>query len=277
MTANELCAWLRSWHPVGDDTVDRVIVGRGDTVVRGVSVMWYPTWAALRAAVARGHNTVVAHEPTFFTHYDLRGFDEAFGQLPEPARQAVTVTRDAKRRWIEEQGLVVIRCHDVLDSMAGGIVDSLAARLGFGRADYVTQVPHHRVVRIAPAAPAREIAQRLANAFAEIGQPGVAFYGDPDRVVHSLGLGTGYGCDPWTFVRLGAEMALTINDRVKTWTELAWADDSGYPLVVIDHGTSEEWGVHTLAGLLETQFPELGVQLERQGCSFRWIPGQRDE
>ncbi len=278
MKACDLLDWLLSWHPVGADTVDCIIVGSDATDVRGVAVMWYPTWRHLREAVALGCNVVVTHEPTFFTHYDLRGFDEAFRSLPEPAQAAVAATRDEKRRWIEQQDLVVIRCHDVLDSMPGGIVDTLAARLGFSLADYATQSPHYRVVALEPAQRAGALARRLAERFAAIGQPGVAFYGDPEREVRRLGLGTRYGCDPWHFVTLGADVAVTINDRVKTWTELAWADDAGFPLIVIDHGTSEEWGVERLSELIREKYPQLPVHFLRQGCSFRWItPASRQE
>ena len=46
MTARELCAWLRALHPVPEPSVDRVIAGHADTEVRGVAVMWMPTWTA---------------------------------------------------------------------------------------------------------------------------------------------------------------------------------------------------------------------------------------
>lgn len=271
MTARELCVWLRSLHSVPEPSVDRIIVGNPETIVRGIAVAWMPTWDALREAHAKGCNVFVAHEPTFFTHYDLDGFDAEFRQLPTTALKAVTKTRDEKQRWIEENEIVVIRCHDVLDSMAGGVVDSLAKALGFFAADYVTTAPHYRVVRIVPRVTAAELAQRLANAFAALGQPGVAFYGDPTRVVSSLGLGTGYGCAPWQFIELGAEMCVTIDDRIKTWTEAEWADDAGYPMIVIHHGTSEEWGVRQLREIIAEQYPELSVALLRQGFRARWV------
>lgn len=252
--------------------MDRIVAGDPATIVRGIAVVWTPTWHALQEAVAKGGNVIVAHEPTFFTHLDLDGFDAEFGSLPAKARAAVTKTRDEKRRWIEEQPVVVIRCHDVLDAMPGGVVDSLAAALGFAARDVIAAEPHYRVVRIMPAATAREVAQRLAGAFGALGQPGVAFYGDPSRVIHSLGLGTGYGCSPWRFLEMGAEMGVTIDDRIKTWTETEWADDSGYPLIVIHHGTSEEWGVRRLREIVAEKFPTLPVQLVPQGFRARWVP-----
>ena len=271
MNATELCAWLRALHPVPEPSVDRIVAGHPNTTVRGVAVLWMPTWPALRNAAAQELNIVVAHEPTFYTHHDLDGFDAAMVPLDPRARDAITATRDAKLRWIEENGLVIIRCHDVLDSMPGGVVDSLATALGFSAADYVTSVPHHRVVRLETPAPAGEVARRLAASFHQIGQPGVAFYGDAGRSVRTLALGTGYGNDPWKHFALGADMALAIDDRIKTWSEPVWAEDSGYPMVVINHGTSEEWGVRRLAEIIAVNHPTLNVRLLPQGCGYRWI------
>lgn len=263
--------WLRSLHEVSEPTVDRIIIGSPGTTVRGIAVVWMPTWNALRIAAEQGLNVVVAHEPTFFSHHDLDGFEAAQRDLPPRARAALEDARDAKRRWIEDRGMAVIRCHDVLDSMPGGVVDSLAEQLGFSAADYVASWRGYRVVRLPSAATAQDVAQWLANAFSKIGQPGVGFYGDLARVVKTLGLGTGFGCEPWRFVELGADMALTIDDRIKTWIEGEWADDSGYPLAVINHGTSEEWGVRRLAQRLKDAFPALPVELIPQGCGYRWV------
>jgi putative NIF3 family GTP cyclohydrolase 1 type 2 len=274
MTAGELHRWLRSLHDVPEPSVDRIIAGDPETRVRAIAVVWMPTWEALREACARGCNVIVAHEPTFFTHLDFDGFETEFARLPSRARESVFATRESKRAWIRDHGLVVIRCHDVLDAMPGGVVDSLSAALGFAKEDEVKAVPHHRVVKIEPAIPAGELAQRLANRFAGIGQPGVAFYGDPQRTVRSLGLGTGYACEPWTFVELGADMCVTIDDRIKTWTESEWADDSGFPMIVIHHGTSEEWGVRRLREIVAERFPEINVQQIRQGFRARWVPAQ---
>lgn len=271
LRAVELNTWLHSLHPVGEPSVDRVIAGDPETVARGLAVVWMPTWAALREARALGCNVVVAHEPTFFSHFDLDGFEGGEADL-RPGHQAMCETRQAKLRWIEENGLVVIRCHDVLDQMPGGVVDSLVAKLGFAESAVELRAPSYRIVRIDPPQRALELAQRLAKAFARIGQPGVAFYGDPDRHVARLGLGTGYSCEPGRFLELGAQMCVTIDDRIKTWVETEWADDSGYPMIVIHHGTAEEWGVHTLHQLLASRYPALPVKLIPQGFRARWVP-----
>jgi putative NIF3 family GTP cyclohydrolase 1 type 2 len=274
MTGRDFNPWLRSVHPGPEPSVDRVIAGDPEMPVRGIAVMWTPTWAALREAKAQGCNVVVTHEPTFFSHLDLDGFEEAAGKISPAALNAMSATRDEKLRWIERNGMVVIRCHDVLDLMPGGVADSLVRKLGFSEAEVLVNEPYYRVVKVAPAQRADDLAKRLARAFGEIGQPGVAFYGDPEKKVERLGLGTGYACEPWRFVELGADMCVTIDDRIKTWVETEWADDAGFPMIVIHHGTSEEWGVHTLHELIAQRFPELPVKLQVQGFRARWISAE---
>jgi putative NIF3 family GTP cyclohydrolase 1 type 2 len=251
--------------------VDRVVIGSPDAEVRAVGVMWMPTWAALRSAVAQGANVMVVHEPTFYTHWDRESFHEEFKNLKSRARAALDATRTAKEAWIQQHGITIIRCHDVLDAMPGGVVDSLARELGFAPEEAVTKSGNYRILQLREPRRAGELIQRMAKAFARLGQPGVGFYGDENRMVGKLGLGTGYGCDPWRQIELGAEMALVIDDRIKVWTEPVWAEDAGFPLAVINHGTSEEWGVRTLAEILRTKFPATPVHLIEQGCGYRWI------
>lgn len=272
MTAADLNSWLRALHPVAEPSVDRIIVGDPTTEVRALANVWLPTWPALRAAVAAGANVVVAHEPTFYTHWDLDHFDDAFAALAPEARTALVKTRDEKRRWMEAQGLVLIRCHDVPDRMPLGVVDALLTELGFASSEIVATSPNSRVVRFSPVS-AGELAQRLASTFSALGQPGVAFYGDAARVVRTLGLGTGYSSNLWNQLALGAEMSVAIDDAVQSWSHTAYAEDSGYPLVVINHGTSEEWGVRRVGAMLRAAFPGLPVHHLAQGCGYRWISG----
>ena len=70
LIAGELDRWLRGLHAVPEPSVDRIIVGAPHATVRGIAVVWMPTWAALRTAAERGCNIVVAHEPALFNHHD---------------------------------------------------------------------------------------------------------------------------------------------------------------------------------------------------------------
>ena len=82
--------------------VDTFKDGEGDTPVTGVAVTMMATMDVLKRAVAAGANFVITHEPTFYGHLD---------QLTtlEGEHDAMTA---AKRAYIAEHHLVVLRLHD---------------------------------------------------------------------------------------------------------------------------------------------------------------------
>jgi putative NIF3 family GTP cyclohydrolase 1 type 2 len=56
--------------PWREKTVDRIIAGDPNTPVRGIATTMMGTLDAFKAAAAAGHNMVITHEPTFWSHQD---------------------------------------------------------------------------------------------------------------------------------------------------------------------------------------------------------------
>jgi putative NIF3 family GTP cyclohydrolase 1 type 2 len=260
MKAFDLNAYLNGLAPLPEKTVDRIIIGNPETEIIKIGTAWTPYWDICRQAIAQGINVLVVHEPTFYTHWDLDG--ESL--YPETIAE--------KKRWLEETGLVIIRCHDVLDKIqtAFGIPFAFGHALGFADADLLRANTYYNVYRVEPT-PALEVARRIAQSLKYLGQPGVGFYGDGARMVESVGLGTGMICNPIDFASLQPDMVIVINDAIRTWTQGEFSRDTGLPMVVIDHGTSEEFGVKALHDHLVTAFPELEIIHFQQGCSYQWI------
>lgn len=106
LTAGEVFSYLKSldggWVK-WEDTVDTFKAGSPDTAVKGIAVAWMPYAYALEKAVELGCNMFVTHEPTYYNHRDN---DPKIFRLPAAS---------AKRKFIEKNGLVVVRCHDVWD------------------------------------------------------------------------------------------------------------------------------------------------------------------
>jgi hypothetical protein len=214
----------------------------------------------------------VVHEPTFYSHWDL-GAKTAEYRVNKSAEAAYDKLIAEKRKWIEDNGLTIIRSHDVMDRVLGfGMPFALGQTLGFADKDIVRSRRFYNVYRVEPA-PAREVAQTIASRLKPLGQPGVAFYGDPKRRVATVGVGTGCICDPIQFADLKPDLFIAIDDKVHTWIQTAYAEDSGHPLVVINHGTSESCGMKALAGHLSAAFPKLRVSYAGEGCGYRWVTG----
>jgi putative NIF3 family GTP cyclohydrolase 1 type 2 len=271
LLAKDVAAYLRSLAEVVEPSVDRIVIGDPETEVAGIGTCWLPYWETCRQAVRDGVNLLIVHEPTFYTHWDLDEKSEDLFAASAAGKKAYLKAVETKKDWIEANNLVVIRCHDVLDKIGGfGIPYAFGKLLGFGSGDIIRSEPYYNVYRTGPK-PAIEVARAIARRMAEVRQPGVAFYGDRDRAVSSVGVGTGCFSDPIEFMGLAPDLFIAIDDIVRTWTQTVYARDTGHPLVVVNHGATEEAGVRGLAEFLTKTYPGRKVVHYPQGCGYEWV------
>lgn len=273
ITAAELQKFLISLVELPSKTVDRIIIGDANTKVKKIGTCWMPYWETCKKAVESGVNVLVTHEPTFYTHWDLDEKNGDYYRSPEFTKTQYLELVDKKKKWINENGLVIIRNHDTMDALKEvGIPFALGQFLGFSNAEIIASRTYYNVYKI-KSQPAENVAKNIAQKLSEFGQPGVAFYGNPNIAVSSIGIGTGCICDPMQFADLKPDMFIAIDDVVRTWTQTTFAADSGQPLIVINHGTSEEAGMRMLNQIIKQQFPTLETIHFEQGCSYKWITG----
>jgi putative NIF3 family GTP cyclohydrolase 1 type 2 len=271
LTAGDIQTYLRSLIDVEEPSVDRFIIGDPDTEVKKIGTAWMPYWRVLKEADRTGVNVMVVHEPTFYTHLDLEAEKWDYLDAPAPARDQYMILRDRKKKWIEEKGMVIIRCHDVLDKVPGwGIPYAFGQGLGFRNEQIIRSKTFYNVYQIEPK-PAGEVAKEMAERLKAVGQPGVAFYGYKDYRVKTVGLGTGCICNPLDYSELEPDLFIGIDDTIRTWVQTAWAEDSGRPLIVVNHGTSEEFGVRSLNKHLKEHYKDHEVIHFPTGCSYKWI------
>ncbi len=271
ITARDLNTYLRSLIEVNEPSVDRIIIGDPDTVVKKIGTAWMPYWDILKNAQSAGINVMVVHEPTFYTHWDLNEDKWDYYDAPSPAKENYFELRDKKKAWIEEQNMVIIRCHDVLDKIPEwGIPYAFGQALGFSNKDIVRSKPFYNIYKI-KTIPAIEVARHLADKLKQLGQPGIAFYGNEKYPVSSIGLGTGCISNPLNYAELNPDLYIAIDDSINTWTQTTYAEDSGKPLIVVNHGTSEEAGVRALNNHLKETFKNYEVIHFNKGCTYKWI------
>jgi len=298
VTAGDLQQYLRSLCQVREPSVDRIITGDPGTRIKKAGTAWTPYFKTLKEAVARGVNVLVVHEPTFYSHWDLDKKGQNYFNTPPPSNEQYMEALEAKRKWIETNGLVIIRSHDVPDIIKSfGIPFGLGLKLGFTNDQIIRSKDFYNVYRIekdTAAGVAGKIASRLkdynqpgvafygdpermvgtgkiASRLKDYNQPGVAFYGDPERMVGTVGLGTGCICDPQQYAELEPDLVIAIDDTVRTWIQTTYAEDTGKPLVVINHGTSEEMGMRLLNQFLRKNIPGIEFLHFGQGCTYKWI------
>jgi len=273
LKAIDLQNYLRSLYEIPEPSVDRIIIGDPETHITKIGTCWTPYWKTLKQAAAQGVNTMVVHEPTFYSHWDLDNKKGDYLSAPEPGKTAYMRAVDQKKKWIKDNGMVIIRCHDVMDILPDfGIPYGLARALGFSENDLADSKDYYRVYNVPPR-PANKVVQDIAARLKILDQQGVEFYGDPEYLVSKVGFGTGCICDPLKYMELGADLFIAIDDTIRTWIQSVYAEDTGIPLVVINHGTSEEYGMRLLNEHLRKVLPQFQVLHFNQGCGYRWVTG----
>jgi putative NIF3 family GTP cyclohydrolase 1 type 2 len=261
MKASDLQTYLRSlnggWMNL-DATVDTFKAGQPDADVRGIAVGWMSYTWALRRAIELGCNLFVTHEPTYYNHLDD---DPRIFDLPG--------TRE-KRRFIEENELVILRCHDLWDQAPDiGIPDSWGAWLGFDAA--IAGEGYFRVYDVAGRT-AAEVARQVARRVAPLGQPAVELIGPPDAPVSRVCIGTGAITPFLKFIRAyQVDLAICTDDGIAQWRDGGYAIDMGVPIIVANHAVSEEAGVASLARRIQQAFPEVPVRHIPQRCMYTLV------
>jgi putative NIF3 family GTP cyclohydrolase 1 type 2 len=261
MKAHELYSYLKSldngWVNQ-ENTVDTFKSGNPDAEVSGIAVGWMSYTWALKQAVKLGCNVFVTHEPTYYDHFDnnARTFN-----LPGVSD---------KRRFIEANELIILRCHDLWDQMPEiGIPDSWGEWLGLGRP--IDGEGYYRVFDVSGKT-ALQVAQQIAERTWPLGQEAVALIGPPNKDVTRVSIGTGAITSFFECIdNYKVDLAICTDDGIHYWRDGGYAIDMSIPLIVVNHAVSEEAGLMNLAKFLERRFPDIPVHHITQRCMYKLI------
>jgi putative NIF3 family GTP cyclohydrolase 1 type 2 len=217
-----------------------------------------PTFSTLERARELGCNLFVTHEPLYVSDPDetrLVGPDDPWVR---------------KKSWLKETGIVVYRCHDFWDDYpAIGIHGAWAKWLGFTGPPLFDEKFYevHGVEGLTLGALAKIILERVKP----LGQEAVHVIGDPERNVSMVALGTGAITNYRRMHALGADVLLLTDDGTRLWESAQWAQDGGASLILVNHATSEEPGMISLAVYLRGVFPGTQVEHIPGGCLYGTI------
>lgn len=232
-----------------DDTVDKIITGDGSKDVTKVLTAWICGLSAVKAAIAGGFDAIITHEPTFYFHrHEL----ENVSALEDGSFMKETAL--LKKKLLDDSGIVVIRVHDSWDIRpVYGMADAWAAKLGFGVPVVFGSDGFQRRYDIEPTT-LDDLAKRVASRTSAYGEPLVQVIGDGGRIVSRICIGPGYA----STVQIGREMDCDVNimcdDGSLFWMDIQCAVDMGYPVIRVNHGTSEEPGSKKIAEYINEHY-----------------------
>jgi putative NIF3 family GTP cyclohydrolase 1 type 2 len=229
-----------------EKTVDRIIVGDGELDVDRCAVCWIPSSRNIQRAAEMGVKLMVTHEPTFWDHWDDRVHEDA-------------ACRN-KLAMINDLGMMIVRNHDCWDRWPDvGIPWAWAKHLDLlGDGSGVTVSENRYLLRCdIPATTLGELASRVACACEPFGEQMVQVTGDLDMPVSKIGAGTGCACELSGYETLGCDCGIVCDDGSCYWAGIQRAEDVGFGVIRVNHGTSEEAGMMSLADYMTR---ELGLE-----------------
>ncbi len=250
MNTNDVLEHLLSRAPWVNrlTTVDTVKAGDPLRPIRRIGVGWMATRDDLEAAHQAGCDLFVTHEPTFNDHRDPV---DGTCRSDEPGR--------TKSAFLQRTGMVVLRCHDAWDGWPGiGIRDSWASGLGLtertaDNSDAPSQRGWHAVYAIRPTS-LEQFARHVARRVRPLGQDGVELLGDPRMPVRRAAIGVGCGGPDIDMIEQGADVMIVCYDGASYWHDRERFVELGAGVIMVEHGTSEMWGIENLARYLGETF-----------------------
>jgi putative NIF3 family GTP cyclohydrolase 1 type 2 len=241
-----------------DRKTDSFKIGDPETEIKKVATVWNPTFPALREAHEKGADFVVAHESVF-----IRGGAGSEEEIALPSEQE-------KLNWLRETGLVVYRCHDLWDRFPEiGITWSWQKGLELGGEVIADRFPH--LVTEIPPLSLEILARHVLGRIRELGQTSVAVVGDLNRPVSKVATGTGVTPDPIDLWNLGADVGIMTDDYFLYCREGAHGIEREFPMIIVNHGVAEEWGIRNLSKYLAKQFPDIEVFHIEQFCPYTTV------
>ncbi len=240
-----------------NETRDILFCGREEQDVTRVGVCWTATNQAVDQAIEQGVQFIITHENPFYH------------TTTAPKRLALLSARRKMARLME-QGIALYRCHDGWDMMPEfGVGDVWAKRLGF---DFTRKVPSYIQHARIPEMTVRQLAGHVAACLKPDGENGVYIFGNTEKKVTELGMGTGAATDIFKMLdEQPCDACIVADDGISNYYQAQYALDNDLPLIVVNHSCCEIAGIRSMADYLQLHLPELQVFYLEEGYTVTYI------
>lgn len=268
MTLKELVRRMdqKSGAKKGLMTVDRLITGSLDAEVTGVATTFMATADVIRAAHAKGFNTIITHEPTYFNNNDKTAWAKGNPVYEE------------KQKLLEDTGVNIYRFHDHTHRRKPDLIyQGMTKELGWE--SYVDR-DNERIFNL----PETSVGALAASLKEKLRMPTIRLVGDPDvrcrramLLLGALGLGIGLGKyrSPMQLMH-ELEIDALLCGEILEWNTCAYARDAGQlgvnkALLALGHNRSEEAGMKYLAEWIAPLVEDVPVEFIEAGEPFLYL------
>ncbi|HEX3877178.1 MAG TPA: Nif3-like dinuclear metal center hexameric protein [Bryobacteraceae bacterium] len=243
--------------PWREQTVDTIKSGTPSTRINGIAVTMMATLDVVQRAAAAGHNMVITHEPTFYSHEDKT---EALRDDP---------VYQFKQSFLDKNEMVVFRFHDHWHAhRPDGIATGMVQALGWEKNTDPQNPRRFLFENTTLAALASQIESKLKIRTMRV-------IGDPALRVRTVSGNWGYAGSLAPFTR--PDLDVLIIGESREWELIEYAADtvsSGRKkgLIVLGHIPSEQAGMSHCADWLKGFITEVPVVFTPAAEPF-WRPG----
>lgn len=245
--------WVR-WNRC---TRDRVLFGDDDQEVKKIGVCWVATNKVIEQALKKGINFIISHENIFYTtgtHLETK----------------LVESIEHKKDLLSKGNICVYRCHDVWDSIPEyGVSDVWAKKLGFDFRDRVIN-SYYQYADI-PKQTVSQLAKHVANVLKDDGEDGVYVFGDVNKEVSHLAIGTGAGTDIFEMLEFNPDVVIVADDGITNYKDAQYAIDNDLPMIVVNHAGCEIGGLKNMVNYFNDKLPDLDVEYLEEGFHISYF------
>jgi putative NIF3 family GTP cyclohydrolase 1 type 2 len=261
LTAAEVARLIESeMPPRKPGTLDTFKSGDESAIVRGIATTFMATLPVLRQAVEAGANLVITHEPSYYNHLDETAWLEN-----DPVYAA-------KRKFLDEHGLIVWRFHDGWHLVRpDGILLGEERRLGWAEWKVAGE---ERVYRL----PEQTVKSLATHCKKSVGADWVRVAGNPEALCRTVGLLPGaVGGRAQIQMLMRPEVDAIVCGESPEWETCEYVRDAtaaglNKAMIVLGHANSEEAGMAYFAEWLQKRVPaHLPVTHLVAGDPFRFV------